>query len=241
LNAPVLKTVRVERLSGVRIPLPPPFQITDNKKVTRTTPTVASLRYSWGVRDIYVRHRNDCRRASPNPKKPTRLPARLTFGCGCPIYARLHVRHPDPTIAPFEFNGSLSKLGVREKLAAEELVEQWTVRFLSTGGRTPDPNTFKSVEQATQSVVVEPARFLSRASLQPAQTQPATTSSLCRPHLLQTPSGINALSVSVARTAGDTNNAASRRPRAIMLDRALRRLAEKLGVTWSRDSSFTRA
>jgi hypothetical protein len=25
LNAPVLKTVRVERLSGVRIPLPPPF------------------------------------------------------------------------------------------------------------------------------------------------------------------------------------------------------------------------
>ena len=25
LNAPVLKTVRVERLSGVRIPLPPPY------------------------------------------------------------------------------------------------------------------------------------------------------------------------------------------------------------------------
>ena len=78
------------------------------------------MRYSWGVRDIYVRHRNDCRYASPNPKKPTRLPARLNFGCGCPIYARLQVRHPDPGIAPFEFNGSLSKLGVREKLAAEE-------------------------------------------------------------------------------------------------------------------------
>jgi len=103
------------------------------------------------MRDIYVRHRNDCRYASPNAKKPTRLPARLVFGCGCPIYARLQIRHPDPCIAPFEFNGSLSKLGVREKLAAEELVEQWTVQFLSTGGRTPDPNTFKSVEQATRS------------------------------------------------------------------------------------------
>jgi len=113
------------------------------------------LRYSWGVRDIYVRHRNDCRHASPNPRKPTRLPARLTFGCGCPIYARLQVRHPDPTIAPFEFNGSLSKLGVREKLAAEELVEQWTVQFLSTGGRTPDPNTFKSVEQAIHDYLAE--------------------------------------------------------------------------------------
>ena len=29
LKAPVLKTVRVERLSGVRIPLPPPFQLVD--------------------------------------------------------------------------------------------------------------------------------------------------------------------------------------------------------------------
>jgi len=113
------------------------------------------LRYSWGVRDIYVRHRNDCRHALPNPKKPTRLPARLIFGCGCPIYARLQVRHPDPGIPPFEFNGSLSKLGVREKLAAEELVEQWTVQFLSTGGRTPDPNTFRSVEQGLDDYLAE--------------------------------------------------------------------------------------
>jgi len=30
-------------------------------------------------------------------------------------------------IAPFEFNGSLAKLGIREKLAAEELVDQWMV------------------------------------------------------------------------------------------------------------------
>lgn len=64
---------------------------------------------------------------------------RLIFGCGCPIYARLVVRHPDASIAPFEFNGSLSKLGVRERLAAEELVEQWTVQFLSGSGRKLDP------------------------------------------------------------------------------------------------------
>ena len=35
LNAPVLKTVGVERLPGVRIPLPPPVQVTDNRYVTQ--------------------------------------------------------------------------------------------------------------------------------------------------------------------------------------------------------------
>jgi hypothetical protein len=65
------------------------------------------------------------------------------------------VRHPDPNIAAFEFNGSLSKLGVREKLAAEELVEQWTVQFLSSGGRALDPSTFKSVEQAIHDYLAE--------------------------------------------------------------------------------------
>src|SRR5215470_3543410 len=98
------------------------------------------------MRDIYVRHRTGCRYASPNCKNSKRAPPRLIFGCGCPIYARLLVRHPNPTVAPFEFNGSLAKLGVREKLAAEELVDQWTVQFLSGGN--PDPNTFKTVEQA---------------------------------------------------------------------------------------------
>jgi integrase len=44
---------------------------------------------------------------------------------------------------------------VREKLAAEELVEQWTVQFLSTGGQTTDPNTFKSVEQAIHDYLAE--------------------------------------------------------------------------------------
>ena len=44
---------------------------------------------------------------------------------------------------------------MREKLAAEELVEQWTVQFLSTGGRTPDPNTFKSVAQGIDDYLAE--------------------------------------------------------------------------------------
>lgn len=66
------------------------------------------------MRDIYVRHRTACRYASPSRKKSIRTPSRLIFGCGCPIYARLLLRNPDPNVAPFEFNGSLAKLGVRE-------------------------------------------------------------------------------------------------------------------------------
>src|SRR5438093_303678 len=78
------------------------------------------------MRDSYVRHRSECRYASLNSKNSKRVPPRLIFGCGCPIYARLLVRHPDPTVAPFEFNGSLTKLGVKEKLAAEELIERFS-------------------------------------------------------------------------------------------------------------------
>jgi hypothetical protein len=58
----------------------------------------------------------------------------VDFWVRLPIYARLLVRHPDPTVATFEFNGSLTKLGLPEKLAAEELVDQWTVQFLSGTG-----------------------------------------------------------------------------------------------------------
>jgi len=58
-------------------------------------PAVANLR------DILVRHRADCRYASPGYRNSKRLPARLIFGCGCPIYARLLIRHPDPNVAQF--------------------------------------------------------------------------------------------------------------------------------------------
>jgi hypothetical protein len=86
------------------------------------------------MRDIYVRHRADCRYAPPGHRNPKRLPARLIFGCGCPM---------------------LAKLGVREKLAAEELVDQWTVQFLSGWNGPPHPDRFKTVEQAIDDYLAE--------------------------------------------------------------------------------------
>jgi integrase len=107
------------------------------------------------MRDIFVRHRVDCRYVAPGYRRSKKLAPRLIFGCGCPIYARLLVRHPDVSVAPFEFNGSLAKLGVREKLAAEELIDQWTVQFLSGQNGRLDPNTFKTVEQAIEDYLAE--------------------------------------------------------------------------------------
>ena len=46
-------------------------------------------------------------------------------------------------------------MGVREKLAAEELIDQWTVQFLSGQNTKVDPNTFKTVEQAIQDYLDE--------------------------------------------------------------------------------------
>ena len=100
------------------------------------------------MRDIFVRHRPRCKYASHTYKHPKRLPARLVFGCGCPIYARIQIRHPDPSVAPFELNSSLAKLGIHEKLAAEELIDQWAVQFLAGQNTSFDPNTYKTVEQA---------------------------------------------------------------------------------------------
>jgi hypothetical protein len=76
----------------------------------------------------------------------------------------------DPNIAPFEFNGSLSKLGVREKLAAEELVKQWTVQFLSGRDRALDPTTFRSVEQAIHDYLAE-----KRGTLDPSKESTGLT------------------------------------------------------------------
>jgi len=107
------------------------------------------------MRDIYVRHRTDCRYGSPNFKSSKRVPHRWIFGCGCPIYARLLVRHPDPADAPFEFNGSLTKLGVGERLAAEELIDLWTAQFLSRRGGSHDHHAFKTVEQGIEDHLAE--------------------------------------------------------------------------------------
>jgi integrase len=115
------------------------------------------------MRDVYVRHRPQCRYASAKYKHPKGLHARLVFGCGCPIYAKLLIRHPDPKIPAFEFNSSLAKLGVREKLAAEELIDQWTVQFLSGQSAKVDPGTFKTVEQAIQDYLDEKRGILDRS------------------------------------------------------------------------------
>jgi integrase len=115
------------------------------------------------MRDVYVRHRPQCRYASPKYKHPKGLHARLVFGCGCPIYAKLLIRHPDPKIPAFEFNSSLAKLGVREKLAAEELIDQWTVQFLSGQSAKVDAGAFKTVEQAIQDYLDEKRGTLDRS------------------------------------------------------------------------------
>jgi integrase len=122
------------------------------------------------MRDVYVRHRPQCRYSSPKYKHPKGLPARVVFGCGCPIYAKLLIRHPDPEIPPFEFNSSLAKLGVREKLAAEELIDQWTVQFLSGQNAKVDPGTFKTVEQAIQDYLDEKRGTLDRSRESTKQT-----------------------------------------------------------------------
>jgi len=86
----------------------------------------------------------------PEVQTPQGTALKTCFCCGCPIYAKLLIRHPDPKIPAFEFNSSLAKLGVREKLAAEELIDQWTVHFLSRQSAKVDPGTFKTVKQAIQ-------------------------------------------------------------------------------------------
>src|ERR1700726_2109184 len=91
----------------------------------------------------------------PKPQKIHAAALAIDFRMRLPIYARLLVRHPDPNIAPFAFNGSLAKLGVREKFAAEELIDQWTVQFLSGQNRKLDPNAFKTVEQAIEDYLIK--------------------------------------------------------------------------------------
>jgi hypothetical protein len=86
------------------------------------------------MRDIYVRHRPRCRYAQTNYKDAKKRAARLIFGCGCPIYARVEIRDTVTKDILFEHNGSLK--GITGKEAAEELVNTWFVKYL-TGETAP--------------------------------------------------------------------------------------------------------
>ena len=59
---------------------------------------------------------------------------------------------------------------MREKLAAEELIDQWTVQFLSGQNAKVDPGTFKTVEQAIQDYVDEKRGTLDRSKESTKQT-----------------------------------------------------------------------
>jgi len=68
-----------------------------------------------------------CRKRN-NPK---RLPSRLILDAAAASMQGLLSGTRTENVAPFEFKGSLAKLGVREKLAAEEPIDRRTVQFLS--------------------------------------------------------------------------------------------------------------
>ena len=89
------------------------------------------------MRDIYVRHRPRCRYAQDDFEDSKRRPVRTIFGCGCPIYARVEIRDPVTRDVLFQHNGSLR--GITAKEAAEELVNNWFVKYLS--GETPAAHT----------------------------------------------------------------------------------------------------
>jgi integrase len=81
------------------------------------------------MRDIYTRHRPRCRYAQADYESKRGTPPRQIFGCGCPIYARVVIRDPVTKDVLFQHNGSLK--GVTVKEAAEELVNNWFVKYLS--------------------------------------------------------------------------------------------------------------
>ena len=70
------------------------------------------------MRDLYVRHREHCKKAKKGSKTK---PSRQIFGCGCPIYARYEIRDLVTGSVLERFNGSLQGITTRE--AAEEYLD----------------------------------------------------------------------------------------------------------------------
>jgi integrase len=114
------------------------------------------------MRDIYVRHRPRCRYAQPDYRDKKGRPPRQLFGCGCPIYARVKIRDPVTNDVLYHHNGSLK--GITAKEAAEEVVNNWFVKYLS--GEKPPAHI------QTSAITVEDAidRYIDekRSALPPA-------------------------------------------------------------------------
>lgn len=113
------------------------------------------------MRDIYVRHRPRCRYAQPEFADAKGRAPRTIFGCGCPIYARVRICDPVTKGLLFQYNGSLK--GITAKEAAEELVQNWFVNYLS--GEKPAAHEQKAA--VTIIAAVEKFLELKRGALPP--------------------------------------------------------------------------
>jgi hypothetical protein len=106
LKPAVLKTVELERVPGVRIPLPPPFIYND------IALDVSRLRWTQTEmprpeRQIWLRHKKSC-------KHRGKASTRSLKGCDCPVYARVTILNPDTDEVLFRWSdSSLHKLGIR--------------------------------------------------------------------------------------------------------------------------------
>jgi len=92
-------------------------------------------------REIYCRHNVDCQ----NSKKAK---ARNIFGCRCPIYARVLIRHPVTKTEIFRFDGSVTKLGLTTKIAVESVVESWVQKALQGDDPLATPKTVAAAVEA---------------------------------------------------------------------------------------------
>src|SRR5690348_7596821 len=102
-------------------------------------------------RQIYCRHKVRCKNAAHKDEKGRSFPAkRDVFGCGCPIYGRLTITHPDTNEVLCKFaDGSLSRYNITTREFAEELFNRWTMAALN-GRETPNEanRQLKKIKQA---------------------------------------------------------------------------------------------
>jgi hypothetical protein len=127
LKPAVLKTVDGETRPGVRIPLPPP-DYSAWVAVELVEPGEFAVKISSPVTFTCAIGRNAGMRLR-STKHPKGLQARLVFGCGCPIYAKLPIRHPDPAIPRWSSTVRSRNSEYGKSRFAGELIDPWTVQF----------------------------------------------------------------------------------------------------------------